>query len=184
MTKLCLWCNANHTMSDKSSYCTFCYENNNLYDWFYVFNRIIATTHLNENMENVELYRVVLLINERMCENNLFNKIAGQIKKVSSYQLAVNILKTVFNDNNGLFFTAEQCKELIKNKFIDDNDKFKWHNLLVYMCPEFYKLSVDDFTCGICYFGNLGEQFGSLFKYIKYMAETRNYTSSMRTEFF
>ena len=162
-TKLCSWCHMVNTMSDKTIYCTFCYENNTTYDWFNVFRQLVDQASLKDNIKSSQMCRQFSEVYTRMCTDELFEKLSSQMKKVSSYELAVSILQ-----NAGVFFTAKQCKELVKNTYIDDNNRYKLHNLLVLACPEFYKLSVDDFTCGICYFGNHGDRFKSLSEYLTY----------------
>lgn len=116
----------------------------------------------------INLYSKVF--NQSLCSEIHFPKLLNHLSKKESPSDIIG-LTSLFINKNKIFFTSDQCNELIKiHRVASDH---RWHNLLVLSCLDFYSLSVDKFKSGICYYGNMGDKV-TVFYYVKYLNDRRN----------
>lgn len=122
------------------------------------------------------------LLDNNICSDEQFEIIRQYVETPSTtLDEAIDYLKTTYVTayKNILYFTPDQSKQLVKRKWPTNN--YKWHNILVFMCLEFYELSADDFTCGICYFGRV-DQF-SMKNYVRAVVD-RGFNIADKPNFF
>jgi len=159
--QFCLNCKVFRSMINLEL-CLNCVEKSNT-------NDLIGTIKgICETMKNVpkeesdivmyEKYEDIGKSIENICSEDQFKMIKSLINKpFATLEAAISHLESIFTMNGRFYFTASQANELVKKRW--PSDEYKWHNLLVYMCLDINGLNGRDFTCGMCYFGNFGEEF-------------------------
>ena len=148
----------------KVGLCLNCVENSNENDLIgtikSICQRIKAKSKIDFNIEMYDKYEEIAKSIEKICSDDQFKVIKSFLNKpFVTLDAVISHLILIFTINERFYFTSSQAKELVKKTWPSDN--YKWHNLLVFMCLDLNELANVDFTCGICYFGNMGDQFKS-----------------------
>ena len=154
--------------------CIYCIENCDTSDLIStiqgICEQVLRIGKENCNLQVLPLYENVSKAIKNICTDEQFTRIQAFLKKEStSLETAIGNLKSIYMFNGGLYFTANQAKTLVKKHWSFDIGK--WHNILVFMCLDIDQLDTNEFTCGMCYFGNFGEEFTSPFALTKYLNE-------------
>jgi len=166
--------------------CRHCVENSNT-------NNIMGTlkgicekikTSLKEDC-NTEMYLKYEQLSkafEKICTEEQFKTIKSFINgPFITLEAAISHLISFYVMNGCFYFTSSQAKELVKK--IWPKEIYKWHNLLVFMCLDLNELETDEFTCGICYFANMGEKFSNPVRLTNYLVG-RGFDISNKMEYF
>ena len=166
--------------------CSHCIENCNTSDLVGTIKSIceklqtVSTQSCDDEM--VAKYQAVGKAIQAICSEEKFKAIKNFLHKpLVTLEIAIAHLKSLYLFNGGLYFTSEQAKELVNKTWPSDN--YKWHNLLVFMCLDLNALTAQQFTCGVCYFGNFDDLFQTPANQTNYLVE-RGFSIEDKESFF
>lgn len=181
--EVCPFCRENLINIDYEKYACACgihsrnkcpfkaeWDKNILFDPMLIPTKYMTLNDGNERLINgCRDFRVCKMLYNHLCKDADFNRIYTYINKDSvTCSGAISALKTLYTANNGLYFTAKQVNKLAERVW-QSADIWKWGNILVYCCLEYYLLSVTKFNRGMCYYGDMGDVPSSFKKYMRYI---------------
>jgi len=105
--------------------------------------------------------------------NSIFNK-ATVLPADKIQQAGLMVWESV---GNSQFLSVDQTETLLKLA-PSCYEKYKWMNRLVAMCREPWRVGVDLGGCGVCYFGNLGDEPNDAFEAFRLWYQNRKALNS------